>query len=152
MLPGERVLRRRMHRGPSASDGLGATRKTDGDCESDECASDGVTDHCVVGCQTSDDQCPSDFECLDSGSGGGWRGLIAIAAAACVRRRRDRRYSLGGYTTIATTTLPSARSSAGVTVAPLLHATYASELRHSSSSPSASACDPNTACAVQPAE
>jgi hypothetical protein len=55
--------------GPDATGGLGDMCSKNADCSSNSCASDGTTSACVVPCDTSNDQCPSGFGCLPTGSG-----------------------------------------------------------------------------------
>ncbi|MFT3697189.1 MAG: Ig-like domain-containing protein [Kofleriaceae bacterium] len=95
--------------GPSQAGGLGATCTGNSDCESMECGSDGTSMFCVTSCDPTNSGCPSNFQCLQSGSTGVcWPGesgggggcstsgnanaplfLLGFGALFLVRRRRS---------------------------------------------------------------
>ena len=56
--------------GPDAQGGIGSPCKSNTDCESGACASDGTMSTCVIPCDPSNDQCPNGFGCLAAGNGG----------------------------------------------------------------------------------
>jgi hypothetical protein len=57
--------------GPDVDNGLGDSCSANGDCFSGQCLDDGTGDtRCVEACTTTDDQCPSGYECVTYGAGG----------------------------------------------------------------------------------
>lgn len=91
--------------GQSVAGGIGATCANNPDCISGQCASDGTTSICTDSCTPNDNStCPSGMECLQSGAtavcfpggssggcnaGGGTGGLVMLAFAGLVLRRRQ---------------------------------------------------------------
>lgn len=70
--------------GPSVDGGLGSTCETSADCESSNCANDGVDAYCVSSCDVERDKCPSGFACLPSGAGGVcWPGASSEENGGC---------------------------------------------------------------------
>jgi len=57
--------------GPGGAGGLGATCATNSDCGSTMCGTNGSTSACVIACDPANSTCPSGFDCLDNGQGGG---------------------------------------------------------------------------------
>ncbi|MDB4952908.1 MAG: putative aminopeptidase, partial [Myxococcales bacterium] len=56
--------------GPGAQGGLGSACTNNGECASNQCASDGTNMYCVEPCDPTKAQCPTGFGCLAAGGGG----------------------------------------------------------------------------------
>jgi hypothetical protein len=98
--------------GNAGADGLGASCRDNSDCDSGQCASDGIANHCVIPCALGTDACPTGFSCEQAGAGGAcwplnadagtggcdasgraspWLVAMALALASRLRRRRRAR-------------------------------------------------------------
>lgn len=80
--------------GPNAPGGLGSPCTDNSTCKSGSCANDGSQMLCVVPCDTTNDQCPGGFGCLDTGAGNNagvcWLGADKSSGGCCDTRGDSR--------------------------------------------------------------
>lgn len=73
--------------GPGGMGGLGATCISNTDCASTMCGSNGSSSACVVACDPANSTCPSGFDCLDNGAGGGVCWVSSASSGGCATGR-----------------------------------------------------------------
>jgi hypothetical protein len=73
--------------GPGGAGGLGAACTANTDCASTMCGSNGGSSACVITCDPANSTCPSGFDCLDNGAGGGVCWVGSGSSGGCATGR-----------------------------------------------------------------
>jgi hypothetical protein len=73
--------------GPGGTGGLGAACTANTDCASTMCGSNGSSSACVIACDPATSTCPSGFDCLDNGAGGGVCWVASGSSGGCAAGR-----------------------------------------------------------------